>query len=169
MKIRLLKEFSMLLGAVATLYLATPFLPTALMIQVRDLTVTPEQEVYLSRTVSAPSDGYFSYEIMQQGGKVLPECNRSGRTFYEARGLEPINYTLGCAPLPEGDYEMRMCISAVGPFGIRLRPSCEDTDFVVGADLETRQMQLQEKIILLEELVKTLRGDDNVELNRKAD
>lgn len=158
MNIRLFKEFSMLLGAVATLYLATPFLPTALIIQVRDLTVTPEQEVFLTRTVTAPSDGYFTYEVMQ-GKTLLPECNRSGRTFYEQRGFDPINYTLGCAPLPEGDYEMRMCISAVGPFGVRLRPSCEDTDFTVGPDLETRQMQLQEQIIMLEELVQDLKGD----------
>lgn len=158
----------MFIGAVALLYLATPFLPTSLIIQVRDLTVTPEQEVYLTRTVTAPSDGFFTYEIMQ-GDKVLPECNRSGRTYYEQRGLDPINYTLPCAPLPEGDYEMRMCISAVGPFGIRLRPSCEDTNFTVGPDVETRQMQLQEKIIMLEELVNELKGDGHAEPNRETD
>ena len=153
-----IREFFFAVIAMFLLLLAVPLLPTAIMIQVKDLTVTAEQEVFLTRTVTVPTDGLYTYEIMQ-GDRLLPECNRSGQTFYEARGLEPINYTLNCSPLPEGEYEMRMCVTAVAVAGIRLRPHCENADFTVGPTYEMRQQALEDQIIMLEELVQDLKGD----------
>lgn len=154
-----LREFFILVGVLFVLYVATPFLPTSLMIQIRDLSVTPDQMVYLTRTVTAPTEGHFSIEVMRDGDTLLPRCNRSGEAFYEERGDTPINYKLNCAPLPEGEYEMRMCISADGPFNTRLSPSCVAAPFTVGLDKQSRLLQLQEQVNMLEELVQELKGD----------
>ena len=158
MRLKMLREFVYVVIALGVFYLVVPFLPTSILIQMKELKVTSEQDVYLTRTVTAPTDGFFTSEVMQ-GDHLLIECNRSGRTFFEQRGEIPVDYTLSCAPLDEGEYEMTLCISAVGPMGIRLRPSCLTTDFTVGPSVEMRQDDLQEQIQMLEDLVQELQGD----------
>ena len=137
--------------AVAILLVATPFIPSSVLIQLRDLSVQDNQAT-LVRTVTVGSSAFMTYEIGND--LALNECNRaSPRLHFESRGLEPLTFDLICEP-PEGEWVMRYCVSAVGWLGIRLAPTCIEDKFQVGPTredrLEMQQRVLEEKIIKLE-------------------
>lgn len=161
MRLKVLREFVYVLIALVIFYMVIPILPTSLLIQLKDIEVTPGLDVRLTRTVTLPEDAYFSREVMR-GSHIILECNRSGKTFFEQRGEDPVTFSLLCLP-DEGDYTLRQCVTAIGPLGIRLRPSCISTDFTVGPSMEMRQMDLQAQIMLLEEQLNELKGETDEE------
>ena len=139
------------LTAGAILFLATPFIPSSVLIQLRTLEVQ-DGKAKLTRTVTIPTDAHMTYEI-GRGSLALPECNRDAPLIHYERRSTPISFDLICEP-PEGDWTMRYCVAASGWLGITLAPSCIETDFTVGPTyierLEMQQMILEDKIIKLE-------------------
>ena len=142
------------LAAAALLILATPILPTMLVIQLKELRV--DGMVYnaqLVRTVTFPSDAYMTYEIENEDGHALPECNRDGGIIHYEYRDQPLAFDLICAP-PPGPHIMRYCVSATGWMNLRLAPSCIEAPFWSGTRPE---IELQRQVIELQEQIKELK------------
>jgi len=139
-----LREALMAALSVLVLVVVMPFIPTGVFIQQRGLTVE-YPHYYSTRTVTFPSMGGLSVEVMD-GGHVLVDCNQSSeRTHFEERGLDPIQADLKC-DLSDGVYTLRYCVWAIGPFGIELAPSCLEAEFIVGLPVIERQQMLIENL-----------------------
>ena len=138
----MIKILSYAIIASSIVLLSTPFLPSSLLIQLKDIEIEGSK-AELRRTVTVPTDAYMTYEI--GNGVAYPQCNRDGGIIhYESRGEEPVVFDLICDP-PEGELVMRYCVQVVGPFGIRMRTSCIEEDFYSGPRPEERlQKQLDD-------------------------
>lgn len=139
--------------AISLIFLATPIIPSWVLIQPRDLSVDKTGTVQWTRTVTVPTTAQFTTEIFQ-GRAIRSDCNASGETYFEARGYDPVEWRPPC-DLSNGDHSITICVEALGPLGVRLAPSCLSADFRVGPDLEMQQQILEQKVIELQE---TLRG-----------
>lgn len=135
--------------AVGMILVAIPLLPTKALIQLHTLYVADGQ-ITLGRTVTVPTDALMTYEV-GNGHSALPHCNRSAVLHYEYRD-GPLTFPLICSP-PEGEWTLRYCVAAQDWFGLRMRPSCIEANFVVGRTPEMRQEVLEKKV---EELMEKL-------------
>ncbi len=125
----LLRALIYAVSASVLLLVATPFLPSSIFIQLKDLEIEGSR-ASLTRTVLVPTDGYMTYEI--GNGTAHPECNRDGGVLhYERRGTQPVEFALVCDP-PPGELIMRYCVQAVAWLGIRLAATCLEEDFWSG-------------------------------------
>ena len=135
--------------AIGMILVVAPLLPTKALIQLHTLYVADGQ-ITLGRTVTVPTDALMTYEV-GNGHSALPDCNRSAELHYEYRD-GPLTFPLICSP-PEGEWLLRYCVSAHGWFGLRLRPSCIEANFLVGQTYEMRQEILEQQV---EELMEKL-------------
>ena len=140
--------------AVGVLLVATPFIPSSVLIDLQEISVQDNQ-MTLTRKVRIPLDGSMTYEI--GNGRALPECNRAAPHLHFERRTEPLTFDLICE-VPEGHWTIRYCVSVnTGWAGMTMAPTCIEREFQVGPTreerLEMQQMILEDKIIELEEKV----------------
>ena len=143
--------------AVVLLTGITPFVPSRLFIQQIDNSVFGTEWTFV-RTVTLPHTAEFEWEIQRNNQYI---CANAGRRHYEARGREPLVFTLPsrCGTLDQpGGYKLRHCISVLGPFAIRLWPTCTVTEFgePVIERYEEQQRALESKIEALENVIEEI-------------
>jgi len=136
--------------AAGLLYLATPFIPSSVLIQVKDMSLT-ENARTLVRTVNFDETvAEYAWDITRGRGNI---CHGSGSAVYEQRGEQELVFDLleTCDLSVPGDYLLTHCITGIGPFGIRLRKSCKTATYSnYSAQIERQQRSLEEKIEALE-------------------
>lgn len=148
--------YALIAGALVVL--GTPLVPSSLFIQQIDNAITGNQWTFV-RTVTLPrTTGEFEWEIHLNNQYI---CADDGRRPYEQRGTEPLVFTLpeSCGQLnAPGVYNMRHCISVIGPFSLRLRPTCQLIDFgePVIERYESQQRALESKIEALENVIEEI-------------
>ncbi len=121
--------------AVLLLYVATPFLPTSLLIEPISLTMTDDSLEYV-RKVRVPLTGKHQTEVTQ-GREIFPQCNAYGNAVFERRpNFEPVEWHLPCE-LPDGEYKVEVCVTAEW-FGVDMLPACISSIWSVGKPIGLR-------------------------------
>ena len=140
------------MAALIVLAMLTPILPSSLLVQQRALSVDNTGFVTSVRTVTVPVDIRIQREVMR-GQEIIVPCNKTTYTHFEARGLEPVQFSLNCE-LTDGDYTLRYCLSVDAPLNMELRPLCTEADFVIG---EPVYEQLQRQVEELQQEIEVLK------------
>lgn len=145
--------------AAALLVMGAQFIPSSLLIQLRASGVDQELGVRtVVRTVTLETTADFEWEI-EDTATGVGVCGGSGRALFEERGLKPASFPLPeqCQPaLGPGKYLYRYCVTAIGPFGQRLRPSCIVSLFANDGRAEVQQRALEEKVEALEQSIREI-------------
>jgi len=136
------------LVASGLIFIAAPFIPSSALIQLKSINATATSATIV-RTVTFPTNARMTYEI-GNGTTALPDCNRTAPNIhYEQRGEKPLTFDLVCE-VPDGDWQMRYCVSARGVFGLELHPTCVTGYFTVGQSMLQRQEYLEQQIFDLQ-------------------
>jgi len=150
---------AMAVVAAALLVMGAQFIPSSLLIQLRASGVDQELGVRtVVRTVTFETTADFKWEI-ENTATGVGVCSGSGRAPFEKRGLKPASFSLPkqCKPaLRPGKYLYRYCVTAIGPFGQRLRPSCIVSLFANDDRAEVQQRALEEKVEALEQSIREI-------------
>ena len=142
---------SRLAVALCVVYILTPFTPTGLLIQLRSVTIGNDH-IILDRDVTIPIDAAYTVEV-HWDGVLLRDCNDNGVTLFERR-TRPAVVPLNCDISRPGLYQIKICVHAIGAFGLQYRASCVDYTWLV-ANTDAERV-LQEQIDGLQGSVRSL-------------
>ncbi len=136
--------------AAGLLYLATPFIPSSVLVQVKDMGLTENARTLVRTVTFDKTVAEYAWDITRGRGHI---CFDSGSAVYEQRGEQELVFDLPetCDLSAPGDYLLTHCITSIGPFGTRLRATCKTATYSnYSAQLERQQRSLEEKVEALE-------------------
>jgi len=124
-----------------------PVIPTSVFVDITDFDVNDERYIRVAPDVSFPTKAILNISVYRNLFEIQ-RCAVEENIVVELSTLI-IPTQLSCDLQPRVEYKVEACLSALGPWGLKMRSTCRSEEFNIrenilrGVDDKIEELQLQ--------------------------